>query len=111
MTMDLCLDLRRATDRFRIGMPWWRDLIGLQPESVIVRCAANDTTAVRTGMGGKTTELTRLCARHSRLPGRANLLLAGVVFSGSINADGVRPRRFVSRCPRLDIRSAPADEN
>src|SRR5215813_11354420 len=69
MTMDLCLDLRRATDRFRIGMPWWRDLIGLQPGSVIVRCAANDATAVRTGMGGKTTELTRLRARHSRLPG------------------------------------------
>lgn len=104
MTMDLCLDLRRATNRFRIGMPWWRDLVGLEPGSVIVRCAANDATAARTGMGRKTTELTRLRARRSRLPGRANLLLAGVIFSGSINANAVRRRRFFSGCPRLDIR-------
>jgi hypothetical protein len=70
MTMDLCLDLCRATDRFRIGMLWWRDLVGLQPGSVIVQRAAKRLHA------GKTTELT--CLRDARVClVRANLLLAG----------------------------------
>jgi hypothetical protein len=70
MTMDLCLDLCRATDRFRIGMLWWRDLVGLQLGSVIVQRAAKRLHA------GKTTELTWLRDARVCLV-RANLLLAG----------------------------------